>query len=90
MKIKDVHKATIVKYGEIEMINKAIQEFHELETVLNDHKYGKGSLSSIKEEIADCCNMIDKLCIMLGFTSLDINTIKHTKMLRTKKRLEND
>lgn len=90
MKIKDVHELTIAQYGETANINKAIQEFNELIEVLRDHKHGKTCINEIKEEIADCLNMIDKLCVLFDFRPVDINVIKHTKMLRTLRRLEND
>lgn len=90
MTIKDIHELTIAQYGETANINKAIQEFHELTEVLRDHKHGKTCINEIKEEIADCLNMIDKLCVMFDFKPIDISVIKHAKMLRTKGRLQND
>lgn len=85
---KAVHLKTIEKYGELKNINKAIQEFNELIEELRDNKAGSKNHDDIFDEVADCYNMLDKLCVIYGFDKREILTRMNDKMCRTNMRID--
>jgi len=87
LKLKDIHKQTIDKYGYTVNVNKAIQELQELCEELRDNKNGAANHGNIMEEIADVRNMLDKLIIMYNYDSVEIAEIQVNKMRRTHERL---
>lgn len=83
-----VHIKTIKKWGRVKNINKAIQEFNELIEELRDNKAGAKNHDDIFDEVADCYNMLDKLCVIYSLDKNEIRTRMNEKMCRTNMRLD--
>lgn len=92
--LKDFHEQMIKKQGELETVNKTIEELQELTNKLNDWKTlfyigavdsidMRNTLDHVQEERVDCSVMLKRLDKLFNFTKQENKNIAVTKINRT-------
>lgn len=95
--IDDIHRMTIEEFGELNMLNKSIQEFQESIEAIRDIKTGiingdvsKEMFTNLIKELGDSLNVIDKLIVMLNLNKEDVKDSAKNKMKRTLDLMTNE
>jgi len=83
----------IIKHRGVDtQLNKAREELLELNDALMNYKASRSvyNIEHIQEEIADCYNMLEQLCVIFNFKASDIHKIREDKNEREIKRINEE
>lgn len=87
--MKQEYEDIIGHYGEEKQMHKAVEEFLELATVVQqDANKGKRHRQKVLEEIADAEHMIAQLKIIYELEESELDTMKEFKITRTMERMK--
>jgi hypothetical protein len=84
------YKRAIEHWGETAQMEKAIEELDELKAELWEYMNSGRNYNKVLAEMADVCNMLVQLQLMLGIHGDDLAAVMDAKMERTMERIDKE